>query len=68
MRYDLPDHRWQKSSYSSGDTGACVEIQRTDDGLLAVGDSKQRACGAFVFRLEAWSSFLEAVKGDRDPR
>ncbi|MFF2377206.1 DUF397 domain-containing protein [Streptomyces xiamenensis] len=63
MRHDLPSSRWRKSSYSSGDTGACLETQITHDGLIAVGDSKDRSRGAFVFPAAAWSVFLRHVKG-----
>lgn len=64
MRFDLPEHGWRKSSYSSGDAGACLETQPTDDGLLAVGDSKDRARGAFTFPGAAWSSFVAALNED----
>lgn len=63
MRYGLPIARWRKSSYSNGGSGSCVETQLTDDGLVAVGDSKDRSRGAFVFPGAAWSVFLRHVKG-----
>ncbi len=63
MRHDLPSDGWRKSSYSSGDTDACVETQITPDGLIAVGDSKDRSRAAFVFSEAAWSVFLRHVKG-----
>ncbi|MFE0688792.1 DUF397 domain-containing protein [Streptomyces xiamenensis] len=63
MRHGLPVVQWRKSSYSSGDTDACVETQLTDDGLVAIGDSKDRSRGAFVFSGAAWSVFLRHVKG-----
>ncbi|AKG43098.1 regulatory protein [Streptomyces xiamenensis] len=55
--------QWRKSSYSSGDTGACLETQITHDRLIAIGDSKDRSRGAFVFSGAAWSVFLRHVKG-----
>ncbi|MFI1962799.1 DUF397 domain-containing protein [Streptomyces pathocidini] len=62
MRHSLPEADWRKSSYS-GDQGAnCLEIQATNDGLVAVGDSKDRSQGAFVYTPQAWGSFLGAVK------
>ncbi|MGW7294686.1 DUF397 domain-containing protein [Streptomyces xiamenensis] len=63
MRYGLPIARWRKSSYSNGGSGSCVETQLTDDGLVAVGDSKDRSRGAFVFSGVAWGVFLRHVKG-----
>jgi hypothetical protein len=61
MRHDLPADRWRKSSHSSGGSGNCVEIQATDDGLLAVGDSKDRARGAFTFPTSAWTAFVRLI-------
>ncbi|SOD66747.1 protein of unknown function [Streptomyces zhaozhouensis] len=62
MRYDLPTSRWRKSTYSNGGSGSCVETQRTADGLVAVGDSKDRALGAFTFPTSAWNAFVDAAK------
>ncbi|MDJ0463118.1 DUF397 domain-containing protein [Streptomyces sp. H27-C3] len=62
MRHDLPADRWIKSSYS-GDAGAqCVECQPVASADVAVGDSKERSKGAFVFSGVAWQSFVDAVK------
>ncbi|UED85702.1 DUF397 domain-containing protein [Streptomyces profundus] len=66
MRSDLPERGWWKSSYSGGNTGDCVEVQLTHDGLLAVGDSKDRGLGAFTFAPAAWSSFLDTIVADAD--
>ncbi|WP_347568145.1 DUF397 domain-containing protein [Streptomyces sp. TRM75563] len=51
-----------KSSYSGDNGGTCVETQRTSDGLLAVGDSKDRALGAHTFGPEQWQAFVAAVR------
>jgi hypothetical protein len=61
MRHDLPADQWRKSSYSNGGTGSCLEIQATDDGLLAVGDSKDRSQGAFAFPSTAWTAFVHLI-------
>jgi uncharacterized protein DUF397 len=61
MRHDLPADRWRKSSYSSGGSGNCIEIQAADDGLLAVGDSKDRSRGAFAFPATAWTAFVHLI-------
>ncbi|MGW8848498.1 DUF397 domain-containing protein [Streptomyces xiamenensis] len=63
MRHGLPIVRWRKSSYSGTGSGSCLETQLTDDGLVAVGDSKDRSRGAFVFSGAAWSVFLRHLKG-----
>lgn len=65
MRHDLPEDLWQKSTYSSDTGGNCVETQLTPDGLVAVGDSKDRAQGAFAFQPDAWEAFINAVKASR---
>lgn len=62
MRTDLPADRWKKSSYSEGGNAQCVETQETNDGLIAVGDSKDRRQGAFTFEPAAWQAFVESVK------
>jgi Domain of unknown function (DUF397) len=62
MRHDLPEDRWQKSSYSSDTGGNCVETQLTPDGFVAVGDSKDRSQGAFTFPPRAWEAFVNSVK------
>jgi hypothetical protein len=64
MRTDLPANRWRKSSYSEGGSAQCVVTQDTDDRLIAVGDSKDLARGAFVFPAAAWSAFVQSVKQD----
>jgi hypothetical protein len=62
IRHDLPESRWRKSSYSADEGPTCVETQATDDGLMAVGDSKDRSRGALTYTPETWASFIDAVK------
>lgn len=62
MRHGLPEGQWYKSSYSSDNGGNCVETQTTTDGLVAVGDSKDRSQGAFAFGPGEWRAFVESVK------
>lgn len=55
------DLTWRKSSYS-GNNNNCVEV--ADGGeRLAVRDSKDSAGPALLFSAEAWTSFVEGVKG-----
>ncbi|MEU4964911.1 DUF397 domain-containing protein [Streptomyces smyrnaeus] len=57
------DAAWFKSSYSNDQGGACVEGARLAGGVMAVRDSKQPQGPAFVFGADAWSAFVESVKG-----
>jgi hypothetical protein len=67
MRYDLPAGNWVKSSYSGAQQGDCVEYQVVGTEGVAVGDSKDRGRGAFVFSPVAWQSFVDAVKKGEFP-
>ncbi|MFD8944910.1 DUF397 domain-containing protein [Streptomyces californicus] len=51
-----------KSSYSGDNGGSCVETQPTADGLVAVGDSKDRTLGAHTFGRDHWRAFVTAVQ------
>ncbi|MBK3544224.1 DUF397 domain-containing protein [Streptomyces sp. MBT60] len=61
-RCGLPDSAWVKSSYSGDNGGSCIETQPTPDGLIAVGDSKDRSLGAHTFGREHWRTFVAAVR------
>lgn len=62
MQHNLPTSQWVKSSYSGDNGGNCLEWQMPSPGTVAVGDSKDRTQGAFVFPATSWSSFVNAVK------
>lgn len=62
VRHHLPAHQWRSSSYSADNGGQCVEVQSTEEGFLAVGDSKDRARGALVSGPSSWNDFIRAVK------
>ncbi|MFD3788833.1 DUF397 domain-containing protein [Streptomyces cyaneofuscatus] len=62
VRYGLPDGAWVKSSYSPDNGGNCVETQPTPDGLVAVGDSKDRTLGARTVAPVPWQAFVTAVR------
>lgn len=57
---------WIKSSYSNGNGGNnCVEVSHTDDGRIAVRDSKMngRSNQAFlIFTRSEWAAFLDGVR------
>ncbi|WP_404829873.1 DUF397 domain-containing protein [Streptomyces arboris] len=48
--------------YSGDNGGSCVETQPTPDGLVAVGDSKDRTLGAHTFAPGEWQAFVTAVR------
>ncbi|MFC9186142.1 DUF397 domain-containing protein [Streptomyces cyaneofuscatus] len=62
VRYGLPKGAWAKSSYSADNGGNCVETQQTSDGLVAIGDSKDRSLGAHTFAPAQWQAFVTAVR------
>ncbi|MCD9141557.1 DUF397 domain-containing protein [Streptomyces albireticuli] len=37
-------------------------MQLTHDGSIAVGDSKDRTRGAFIFTPHAWATFLHSIR------
>lgn len=56
---------WFKSSYSSGEGGACVEIA-ADAAAIHVRDSKNRGGGPrLAFARSAWSGFVAGLGRDR---
>jgi hypothetical protein len=54
------DH-WVKSSRSSGNGGACVEM-RAAPGRILVRDSKDPNGGALSVSRPAWREFIDSVK------
>ncbi|MEU5630808.1 DUF397 domain-containing protein [Streptomyces rishiriensis] len=54
---------WHKSSYSAGDGGDCLEFAPGHPTLVPVRDSKVPLGPKLVFRVEAWSAFVEHLKG-----
>lgn len=65
--YDLDTAIWQKSSYSGGDGGNCLEVAvaQGHPTHLPVRDSKTPHGPKLVFRAEAWSAFVEDLKHPR---
>ena len=53
---------WRKSSYSSGNGGACVEVARNLPGIVAVRDSKDPDGPNLAFASPEWRAFTAAVK------
>ena len=59
--------KWRKSSYSNGGEANCVELARTQQGLLA-RDSKAPLSGMLSFADTSASAFLTAVKAGQFDR
>ncbi|MGW2375117.1 MULTISPECIES: DUF397 domain-containing protein [Kitasatospora] len=53
---------WRKSSYSGGNGGNCIEVAPGFPGLVPVRDSKDPEGPALAFPVDAWSSFVAAVR------
>jgi hypothetical protein len=65
---DLTGAAWCKSSFSSGNGGACVEVAIVPGATGAIGrlvalrDSKDSAGPALVFTADEWRAFLVGVR------
>ncbi|MFD6434951.1 DUF397 domain-containing protein [Streptomyces venezuelae] len=60
----LPTVQWQKSSYSNGMGGECVEVARLPTDIV-VRDSKVPKRPCIILSARAWEGFIGAV---RDPK
>ncbi|MEU4780646.1 DUF397 domain-containing protein [Micromonospora sp. NPDC023633] len=55
---DLTSAQWRKSTRSSSNGGACVEVADNLPGVVAVRDSKDPAGPALTFTPVAWRAFV----------
>ncbi|MFD8494223.1 DUF397 domain-containing protein [Amycolatopsis sp. NPDC059657] len=53
---------WQKSSFSGGNGGQCVEVAQAPDGGRYLRDTKDRSRPAHYFTEAEWDAFLKGVK------
>ncbi|MER8014340.1 DUF397 domain-containing protein [Streptomyces griseoluteus] len=60
--YDLTNARWQKSSYSNGEGGDCVEVADGVPGAVPVRDSKVEDSPVLLLGASAWASFLDDIR------
>jgi hypothetical protein len=60
--FDISRAMWEKSSYSNGNGGQCLEFARDFDGVVPVRDSKNPG-PALAVPADAWAAFVEHVKG-----
>jgi hypothetical protein len=58
---DTIDPRWRKSSRSSGNGGACVEVGDQAHGVL-VRDTTNREEGTLAFTADAWANFTASLR------
>lgn len=55
---DLSNAQWRKSTRSSSNGGACVEVADNLSGIVGVRDSKDPTGPALVFGPAAWQAFV----------
>jgi Domain of unknown function (DUF397) len=63
-------HRWVKSTYSGGEGGNCIEWAPDHvavAGTVPVRDSKDPEGPALAFGVDAFASFVQAVKVNEFP-
>ncbi|MFF9378641.1 DUF397 domain-containing protein [Streptomyces griseoluteus] len=60
--YDLTNARWNKSSYSNGDGGNCVEVADGVPGAVPVRDSKVQDSPVLLLSASAWANFLDGIR------
>ncbi|MEV4629195.1 DUF397 domain-containing protein [Micromonospora sp. NPDC049523] len=54
--------RWRKSTRSSNNGGACVEVADNLPGRVLVRDTKDRDGGTLSFNPDAWRAFVSLAK------
>ncbi|MBV8541205.1 MAG: DUF397 domain-containing protein [Pseudonocardiales bacterium] len=52
---------WRKSSYSSDQGGACLEVCELDSGHRAVRDGKDPGGAVLRFTAAEWSAFTTGI-------
>jgi hypothetical protein len=59
---DLSRAVWQKSTYSGGNGGQCVEVARNLPGIVGVRDSKDPDGPKLAVGPDEWEAFTAGVK------
>jgi hypothetical protein len=57
----MNDSRWRKSTYSSSNGGACIEVAAAG-GAVAVRDSTDTSGPVLAFGPQTWAAFAAKVK------
>ncbi|MCI4063687.1 DUF397 domain-containing protein [Micromonospora sp. R77] len=60
---ELTGAQWRKSTRSSSNGGACVEVADNLAGVVGVRDSKDPTGPALTFPPAAWRAFVARVTG-----
>lgn len=63
MNHGVTVTGWRKTTYSSGNGGACVEVGQADRAV-AVRDTTDRDGTVLAFTPDAWKAFAEKVSKD----
>jgi hypothetical protein len=58
---DTVDPKWRKSTKSSGNGGACVEVGHQARGVF-VRDTTDRDGETLAFTADAWASFTASLR------
>ncbi|MFI2714664.1 DUF397 domain-containing protein [Micromonospora sp. NPDC018662] len=58
---DMTGVQWRKSTRSSGNGGACVEVADNLPGVVGVRDSKDPTGPALAFEPASWRAFVAQV-------
>ncbi|MGW7063754.1 DUF397 domain-containing protein [Streptomyces sp. NPDC054904] len=62
LEFDPSAATWQKSTYSDGSGGNCLEVATpSGSDLVPVRDSKQPEGPHVVFHARAWATFVAAL-------
>jgi hypothetical protein len=61
--------QWERSSYSGGEGGQCVEFARNfaASGIVPVRDSKDPEGPAIATSPDSWTSFVSALRSRELP-
>ncbi|TQN31772.1 uncharacterized protein DUF397 [Haloactinospora alba] len=60
--HDTTNAVWKRSSLSTEDSDAIVEVAKFDDGYRAVRDGKNPEKGTLFFTPEEWEAFVLGAK------
>lgn len=63
MKDPLNDAEWRKSSHSSGNGGACVEVAFLPDGRIAIRESDDPDAVVITTAVK-WNAFLAGVRNN----
>ncbi len=59
---DFTAAAWRTSSFSTGNSGNCVEVAALEDGRIAVRNSNHREVGVVLFTRPEMDAWIKGVK------